>query len=271
MISLSHGRMLIILALGSSLAAAANPAPDADPQLYLDWMRANLADVPEWNAWQEQTGELPPDFQSLPGSEFLPDPLLFRDGDAVDSPAEWPRRRQEILDNYQHYLLGRFPPKPELVRIVPIEFENHSGYSTRQVRLEYGPGGQATMRVEISLPDGPGPHPAVITPRLGGWKEHLIPRGYAAVGFAGNDFMDDTAGLPELYPEYDFAKIPRRAWAVQVVMETRKASISGVQRRLKIGYNRAARMVESMEAAGLVGPLQPNGSREILVPGGDED
>ncbi|MEE4163093.1 MAG: DNA translocase FtsK 4TM domain-containing protein [Woeseiaceae bacterium] len=54
--------------------------------------------------------------------------------------------------------------------------------------------------------------------------------------------------------------------AVQVVLETRKASISGVQRRLKIGYNRAARMVESMEAAGLVGPLQPNGSREILVP-----
>jgi len=54
--------------------------------------------------------------------------------------------------------------------------------------------------------------------------------------------------------------------AVQVVMDTRKASISGVQRRLKIGYNRAARMVESMEAAGLVGPLQSNGSREILVP-----
>jgi S-DNA-T family DNA segregation ATPase FtsK/SpoIIIE len=59
--------------------------------------------------------------------------------------------------------------------------------------------------------------------------------------------------------------------AVQVVMETRKASISGVQRRLKIGYNRAARMVESMEAAGLVGPLQPNGSREILVPAAAED
>ena len=54
--------------------------------------------------------------------------------------------------------------------------------------------------------------------------------------------------------------------AVQVVMETRKASISGVQRRLKIGYNRAARMVESMEQAGLVGPLMPNGTREILVP-----
>ena len=54
--------------------------------------------------------------------------------------------------------------------------------------------------------------------------------------------------------------------AVKIVIETRRASISGVQRRLKIGYNRAARMVESMEQAGLVGPLQSNGSREILVP-----
>ncbi len=54
--------------------------------------------------------------------------------------------------------------------------------------------------------------------------------------------------------------------AVNIVIETRRASISGVQRRLKIGYNRAARMVESMEQAGLVGPLQSNGSREILVP-----
>jgi S-DNA-T family DNA segregation ATPase FtsK/SpoIIIE len=44
------------------------------------------------------------------------------------------------------------------------------------------------------------------------------------------------------------------------------ASISGVQRRLKIGYNRAARLVEAMESAGVVGPLQSNGSREVIAP-----
>jgi S-DNA-T family DNA segregation ATPase FtsK/SpoIIIE len=60
--------------------------------------------------------------------------------------------------------------------------------------------------------------------------------------------------------------------AVKIVTTERKPSISYVQRRLKIGYNRAARLLESMEMAGVVGPLQPNGSREILAPppaGGD--
>jgi S-DNA-T family DNA segregation ATPase FtsK/SpoIIIE len=59
--------------------------------------------------------------------------------------------------------------------------------------------------------------------------------------------------------------------AVKIVTETRKASISGVQRRLKIGYNRAARMVEAMEEAGIVGPLESNGSREVLVPPPPQD
>jgi S-DNA-T family DNA segregation ATPase FtsK/SpoIIIE len=54
--------------------------------------------------------------------------------------------------------------------------------------------------------------------------------------------------------------------AVKIVTQERKPSISYVQRRLKIGYNRAARLLEQMEQAGVVGPLQSNGSREVLAP-----
>ncbi len=55
--------------------------------------------------------------------------------------------------------------------------------------------------------------------------------------------------------------------AVRIVTTERKPSISYVQRRLKIGYNRAARLLEGMEQAGIVGPLQSNGSREVTRAG----
>jgi S-DNA-T family DNA segregation ATPase FtsK/SpoIIIE len=59
--------------------------------------------------------------------------------------------------------------------------------------------------------------------------------------------------------------------AVRIVTESRRASISGVQRRLKIGYNRAARMIEEMERIGVVGPAETNGNREVLAPPPPED
>lgn len=54
--------------------------------------------------------------------------------------------------------------------------------------------------------------------------------------------------------------------AVRFVTESRRASISAVQRKLKIGYNRAARMIEAMEMAGVVTPMNTNGSREVIAP-----
>jgi S-DNA-T family DNA segregation ATPase FtsK/SpoIIIE len=70
--------------------------------------------------------------------------------------------------------------------------------------------------------------------------------------------MSPDAGDSEQDPLYDEA--------IKIVTESRRASISGIQRRLKIGYNRAARMVEAMESAGVVGPLEANGNREVLAP-----
>ena len=75
-------------------------------------------------------------------------------------------------------------------------------------------------------------------------------------GEGAGDLLGDSGG--EKDPMYD--------QAVEVVMKNRKASISLVQRHLKIGYNRAARLVEDMENAGLVSAMSGSGQREILVP-----
>ena len=77
----------------------------------------------------------------------------------------------------------------------------------------------------------------------------------AAPAVPGLEFVDDEDDKAD--PLYDEA--------ARIVTETRKASISYLQRRLKIGYNRAANLVEEMETAGLIGPLEANGNREILA------
>ena len=79
------------------------------------------------------------------------------------------------------------------------------------------------------------------------------------VGISGED--EESGGVGD-----DSEKDPLYDEAVDIVTRERKPSISYVQRRLKIGYNRAARLIEAMESAGLVGPLQSNGAREVLAP-----
>ena len=78
------------------------------------------------------------------------------------------------------------------------------------------------------------------------------------------DGEDDALG------EAGGEKDPMYDQAVEVVLKNRKASISLVQRHLKIGYNRAARLVEDMEKAGLVSSMSSSGQRDILVPARSE-
>jgi DNA segregation ATPase FtsK/SpoIIIE, S-DNA-T family len=99
------------------------------------------------------------------------------------------------------------------------------------------------------------------------------------------DYVDEVlsgprtpiAGFPEEGEEFasaaseDAEQDPLYDEAVKIVTTERKPSISYVQRRLKIGYNRAARLLEAMETAGLVGSLQTNGAREVLVPAPREE
>ena len=71
-------------------------------------------------------------------------------------------------------------------------------------------------------------------------------------------WIQTRVGAGEADPMYD--------QAVEVVLKTRRPSISLVQRHLRIGYNRAARLIEQMERAGLVSAMNGAGSREVLVP-----
>jgi S-DNA-T family DNA segregation ATPase FtsK/SpoIIIE len=80
------------------------------------------------------------------------------------------------------------------------------------------------------------------------------------------DGADEGASLDSGDAEAD----PLYDQAVAVVLKTRRPSISLVQRHLRIGYNRSARLIEQMERAGLVSPMQSNGNREVLVPAGKE-
>ena len=83
----------------------------------------------------------------------------------------------------------------------------------------------------------------------------------AVPGYSGSEEGGGEEGN-ESDPLYDEA--------VAFVLESRKASISSVQRKLRVGYNRTARLIEQMEASGVVSPMSSNGSREILAPGGRE-
>jgi len=85
--------------------------------------------------------------------------------------------------------------------------------------------------------------------------EEVLKENAGAVVLPGEKVLGGSDDMDALYDE-----------AVRIVTETRKASISYVQRRLKIGYNRAARMIEEMENSGVVSAMQSNGSREVLAP-----
>jgi S-DNA-T family DNA segregation ATPase FtsK/SpoIIIE len=78
--------------------------------------------------------------------------------------------------------------------------------------------------------------------------------------------LSEESGSGAITDASDGESDPLYDQAVQIVVESRRASVSGVQRRLKVGYNRASRLVEAMEAAGVVSGMQANGSREVIAP-----
>jgi len=132
------------------------------------------------------------------------------------------------------------------------------------------PGSSVPQRVHGAFVDDHEVHKVVSDWKKRGEPDYLeeildesVASGIAVPGFASEGEGNDGEKDPESDALYDEA--------VDFILETRRPSISSVQRKLRIGYNRAARLIEAMETAGLVSPMGSNGNREVLAPGRGRD
>jgi S-DNA-T family DNA segregation ATPase FtsK/SpoIIIE len=96
--------------------------------------------------------------------------------------------------------------------------------------------------------------------------EHLKAQGEPQYIDGVLNSLEEADGNGDAPASLDAEDDPLYDQAVEIVVKNRRASISLVQRHLRIGYNRAARLVEQMEAAGIVSPMQSNGNREVIAP-----
>ena len=191
---------------------------DAKRLATLEQLRHVLAESPEWEAWLGKSGELPPDFDAMPSMPLLPDPLLWNEGTAdekpLQSPEEWPARRAELLQQFQHWILGTVPPRPERVRAEVLSETEEAGAMVREVQLHFGPEEKAQLWLRLYIPKGKGPFPVFMTQENhNAWAVIALRGGYLACVYAGADSKDDTESFIEAYPEYDWSRLMRRAWA----------------------------------------------------------
>lgn len=150
-----------------------------------------------------------------------------------------------------------------------IAFQVSSRIDSRTILDQQGAESLLGMGDMLYLPPGHGipnrVHGAFVSDdevhRVGQWLKDLGPPSYDDSILEEPESEDDANG-DAAYAEAD----PLYDEAVAIVMKTRRASISAVQRHLRIGYNRAARLIEAMERAGLVSPMQSNGNREVIAP-----
>jgi dienelactone hydrolase len=175
-----------------------------------------------WEDWVRRTGELPPDFETMPSHPELPDPLLLReDGRAVPvtTPELWARQKRALRAQVERWMFGRMPPAPDNLRATVTASRREGRATVREVRLQFGPGQRATLRVELVIPDGDGPFPVFLTNhgRNRPWIYTAVRRGYVACIYHATDPNygngDDSDAWVEIYPEYDWSTLARWAWA----------------------------------------------------------
>ena len=174
----------------------------------------------EWLRWLNETGELPPDFDAMESTPFIPDPLRMANGDRITSAEEWPKRQEEIRGLMMQWLIGRVPAPPGNLRVQHESVRDESHATVHDIVLEFGPDYNATLSFEMILPKGEGPFPVFMTQdNHRRWALVAVSRGYAGVVYAGADSNDDTEAWKEVYPGYDWSLMARRAWGASRVLD----------------------------------------------------
>jgi dienelactone hydrolase len=157
---------------------------------------------------------LPPDFESMPSQPFLPDPL-----EGVKTKEDWAKRRAWIRAQHERWVFGKVPPKPDNLRATVVDTRQEGDVTVRDIRLEFGPGHKAFLRLQVLIPPGKGPFPVFLTnhPRTRPWIVPAVRRGYIGCIYFAADPMygstDDSEGFVEAYPDYDFSALARWGWA----------------------------------------------------------
>ena len=106
-----------------------------------------------------------PDVDDLPSSEAMPDPLVMRDGTKLKSPEDWPARRAELRQLFEHYMYGKAPAAPDDVRFeVTREDKDYFGSKAtlREVTIHYGPEGSPPINLLLIAPNAAERSPVVL-------------------------------------------------------------------------------------------------------------
>ncbi len=170
-----------------------------------------------WRAWLKRTGELPPDFDTMPSLPFLPDPFILDKEDqniGITSKLQWLEKREWIKKEITHWITGAFPPPLDNLKANIVKEHKDGQVTLRTVQLNFGPNHEAKLTLELMIPPGDGPFPVFMTQwNHRGWAMIAVRRGYIGCVYAGADAKDDTDTYAEIwYPQYDFTQLMRRAW-----------------------------------------------------------
>lgn len=208
-----HLRLVLLLGVLALGVATVRPLSALPPPRTVEGWLQQLPPSPAWETWLRAQPALP-DLTALPGQAWLPDPLRRSDGTPVRTAVEWPARRAELLQLFQHYVTGTMPPAPGNVRVQSRETRREGAVTSELLVLAFGPDHRARLRVELLIPDAPGPRPVFLTQENHrAWAVVAVSRGYIGCIYAGADSQDDAAAFAQVWPEHDWSLLTRRAWA----------------------------------------------------------